>query len=66
MFLYQVPVPLDIVNKVLPALGLILVLGVAWLVIRFIFKIATRIFMLGCVAIVFIGTLIAAANAVIR
>jgi hypothetical protein len=39
----------------LPALLFILVLGAVWLVIRFIFKLAMRVFMIGCVAIVLLG-----------
>jgi len=50
---YQIAVenPPDLSNILL----VIILLVVGWVVLRFIFKIARRVFMLGCVAILVIG-----------
>ncbi len=50
---YQIAVenPPNLMNILL----VIILLVVGWVVLRFIFKIAMRVFMLGCVAILVIG-----------
>jgi len=50
---YQIAVenPPNLMNILL----VIILLVVGWVVLRFIFKIARRVFMLGCVAILVIG-----------
>ena len=46
-------------SDILGILIFILALGVGWLVLRMIFKIASRVFMLGCGAILLIGAALA-------
>jgi hypothetical protein len=46
------------VNQLIPVILLVLGLGVAWLVVRFVFKLAMRAFVLGCVGIIFLGLLL--------
>jgi len=49
----------DILNDpLIQILLLILALGVGWLLIRFIFKLAKRVFMIGCAAIVIVGVIL--------
>jgi len=44
-------------SGLLPGLISILVLGMVWIVIRTVFKLAMKVFMVGCVAIVLLGSL---------
>ncbi|MBN2045764.1 MAG: hypothetical protein JW757_12130 [Anaerolineales bacterium] len=44
----------DIINS----LGIILAVGMGWIILRFIFKLARKVFQLGCLAIVIIGALV--------
>lgn len=46
-------------SDILGILVFILALGIGWLILRLIFKIATRIFMFGCGAILLIGAFLA-------
>jgi hypothetical protein len=41
----------DVVNL----FGIILAIGVAWIVLRFILRLAQRVFQIGCLAIIVIG-----------
>lgn len=45
-------------NSIIPIVMLILGLGVAWLVVRFVFKLAMRVFVMGCVGIVILGLIV--------
>ncbi|MEK6255753.1 MAG: hypothetical protein N2C13_00370 [Chloroflexota bacterium] len=45
-------------SQIIPIVMLILGLGVAWLVVRFVFKLARRVFVLGCVGIVILGLIV--------
>lgn len=45
-------------SEILRILGFVLMVGVGWLVLRVVFKIAGRIFKLGCWAILLIGAVI--------
>ena len=42
-------------NQIFPGLLLIGGLGVAWLIVRSVFKIAMRSFLIGCAGILFVG-----------
>lgn len=46
------------VTQFVPILLLILGLGVAWIVVRFVFKLAMRVFVLGCLGIIVLGLLL--------
>jgi hypothetical protein len=46
------------VNQLIPVILLVLGLGMAWLVVRFVFKLAMRAFLLGCAGIIFLGLLL--------
>ena len=48
-------------NTLLLVSFLVLVLGIGWMVIRFVLKLAMRVFWLGCLGIVVLGTLLAMA-----
>lgn len=45
-------------SEILRILGFVLMVGVGWLVLRVVFKIAGRIFKLGCGVILLIGAVI--------
>ena len=60
MWLYQVPV--DQMDKIIGTIGFILVVGVVWFVLRTVFKIASKVFMMGCAAILVLGMLAMAAS----
>lgn len=53
-------IPIDQPADLLPVLVLIMILGVIWLVIRSVFKLAMKGFMIGCIAILGLGALAAA------
>ncbi len=42
-------------NQIFPGLLLIVGLGAAWLIVRSVFKIAMRSFLIGCAGILFVG-----------
>ena len=44
--------------SLLPILGGVFVLGLVWLAVRFIFKIALKVFAAGCVGIVFVAAVL--------
>lgn len=49
----------DIFNpQVLNTLYIILAVGVGWIVLRFVLKLAGKVFRLGCLAIVVIGAIL--------
>lgn len=50
-------IPFEDPTSMLPALITIVVLGAIWLVIRFIFKLAMKVFMVGCFVILVIGVI---------
>lgn len=52
---YQIPI--DSPAELLPVLVFIMILGVIWLVIRSVFKLAMKGFMIGCIAILGLGAL---------
>ncbi|MEK6223140.1 MAG: hypothetical protein N2D54_12920 [Chloroflexota bacterium] len=60
MWLYQIPI--DQIDKIIGGLGFILVIGILWLVVRTVFKIASKVFMMGCAVILFLGMLAMAAS----
>ena len=43
------------VIQIFPVLLLIVGLGVAWLIVRFVFKLAIRSFLMGCFGILLLG-----------
>jgi hypothetical protein len=45
-------------SDVLNIIGIILAVGVGWIILRFVFKLAQKVFQLGCLAIVIIGAII--------
>ncbi|MGD8456218.1 MAG: hypothetical protein PVF83_07545 [Anaerolineales bacterium] len=49
-------------DPLLQVLLVILAVAVGWILLRFIFKIAMRIFMIGCVAIFVIGAILLILN----
>jgi len=49
---------LDQSNEILNILYWILGIGVAWIVLRFIFKVAKKVFAIGCFGIIAIGLLL--------
>ena len=56
----------EVSTGILPAiiriLGFVLVMAVGWLVIKFVFKLAAKIFTIGCVAILIIAAIMLAYN----
>ncbi|MFN2145913.1 MAG: hypothetical protein ACK2T7_11230 [Anaerolineales bacterium] len=44
--------------EILHVLYIILAVGVGWIVLRFLLKLASKVFQLGCMAIVVIGALL--------
>jgi hypothetical protein len=49
----------DILNDpLMQIMVFILALAIGWLLIRFIFKLAKRVFMIGCVAILLLGAIL--------
>ncbi len=51
----------EVINpEILNTLYLILAIGVGWILLRFIFKLARKAFSIGCFAIVFIGIVLVA------
>lgn len=46
------------INQFIPMLIIVIGLGAAWLVTRFVFKTAKRIFSLGCAGIVILGLIL--------
>ena len=51
-------IPVEDPTGLLPTLIFILFLGLIWVVIRTMFKLATKVFMLGCVGILALGALV--------
>jgi hypothetical protein len=49
---------LDQSNEILNILYWVLGIGVAWIVLRFIFKLAKKVFAIGCFGIIAIGVLL--------
>ena len=45
-------------SQIYPVLLLIAGLGVAWLVVRFVFKLAMRSFLIGCAGILLVGLMV--------
>jgi hypothetical protein len=39
-------------------LGIILAVGVGWIILRFVLKLASKVFKLGCLAIIVIGAIV--------
>lgn len=54
---FQIPIQIQDPTSILPALITIVVLGIIWLIIRFIFKLAMKGFMVGCFVILVIGVI---------
>lgn len=56
----------EVSSGILPAiiriLGFALVMAVGWLVVKFIFKLAAKVFTIGCVAILIIAAIMLAYN----
>jgi hypothetical protein len=46
---------MDLINQFMPIIVTVIVLALAWVALRFVFKLASRIFSIGCTVIILIG-----------
>ena len=49
---------MDLINQFMPIIVTVIVLALAWVALRFVFKLASRIFSIGCSIIVLIGIIL--------